>query len=1176
MARQSRRSDLDPPLARAPQLDDPPAPKPRRWGRRCVVLLVLLAVGVVLAPEILSRTPLLGQLIAWGTEGMRGRVALGSASLSWFSPPSLAAVQVVDDKGRPVLTADAVTGDRSLWQLATAPQNLGRFVITRPDIHIAMLADGTTNLEQILASLVKKKDAAEPASSKSTAFDVAVEIAEGTLHVHDEPTQQVWTIEHINAVVVLPSDASSPLVADVQGVLNTPQGPRRLATQCQLKNAPSGSTTMPQGDAALTVEALPLELIGSLGRRFLPGLSLAGVAQGDLRAKFDLAAARPSGDVSGRLTVANLAVGGPVLKGDEVRLAQVDVPLHVRIDGPTVQIDQLTAECELASVSVSGTLDDFHRLTAVDGVAALAAVAAGCDGRATAKLDLARIAQAVPHVLRLHDDLEVTGGNVTFAAVTGGQVGAKRQQLELAVEGLTARRDNTLIAWPEALRAAATMADAEGGPALEQVQCTSDFLVVQGKNTPQAFQLNAQYDLAKLGERLAQFVDLGGTQLRGNGTAEGTWQRGLGGRFQVDGRATISDFALAAPGASPWTERQLVLALDAAGALNGTAVTSLDRAEAGLQSDADELSIRLIEPVADARKADAAWPLAIAGKGELASWLARVRPFAGLPSSMMADGRAALSGTVKLRLPADIEVVQSELVAQPFRLAAYGLVIDEPNLDLKAAGRFRSTEAVVTEATLVASSVQSQVRQLLWRGGANGTTEMSGDASLRADVARLWTMLGQAPTAPQAGGLQLSGMLEGTAHLELAGQTTNVAVNAVVNNFAAAQAGGAAWQEPQVKLVGTAAYDPAHDAISFDRLEITAAALRMLVAGKIAELSTSRIVDCRGEVEYDLARLTPVAQSYLGTSVGLDGRKTQRFELAGPTADPARPGITTYEQLNGAAGLGWDRAYLYGFQLGAANLDARLNQGLLRVNPTEIAVNTGKVRLAPSLRLGPGPMELAADPGMLVDHVSITPEIANERLKYVLPIMSGVAQASGQFSVALDELRMPLDNPNAGTMAGKVTVHSIDIGPSHFLQELAPVLRQPLTASLKRESVIDFKMMNGRIYHQNLEFVFPEITVKTNGSVGLDQTLQLTAELTLPAKLLNLATGNNVSYQVISMPIGGTLQKPAIDSHTLGNLMKQTIENAAQNAVQQGLEKGLNRLLGPSGAAVPQPGQLFK
>ena len=56
-------------------------------------------------------------------------------------------------------------------------------------------------------------------------------------------------------------------------------------------------------------------------------------------------------------------------------------------------------------------------------------------------------------------------------------------------------------------------------------------------------------------------------------------------------------------------------------------------------------------------------------------------------------------------------------------------------------------------------------------------------------------------------------------------------------------------------------------------------------------------------------------------------------------------------------------------------------------------------------------MEVRLDPGVLADHVTITQEMANERLQYVMPIMAGVAQVGGKFSIQLDEFRVPIDNP---------------------------------------------------------------------------------------------------------------------------------------------------------------------
>lgn len=1170
MARRRRRSDLDEPLTKSlPKV--PTSSAPGRFLRRCCWLLVLLGIGVVFAPQIISRTPLLAQLVRWGTGDLHGTANIGAASLSWFAAPQVTDVELLDEQGRPVLKAASVRCDRTLWQLATAPQQLGKFQLDRPEIDLVVDEKGATNLEQVLAKYLAP---AAGQTSSATGVDIAVEITDGIVRIHDRRTQCVYTIDRLTASIAVPAAADAPLTGDVQGSIVTPDGPRRFALQTSVRNgSPTGAGYLPQGDAAANVEALPLELIELALRRAAPGLKLSGLAQGDVRGRFDLAAARPAGDLSGRLTVANLVVGGTALGGDEIRQSRVDGTLRAVVDGERLQLDELTAACELAKVEARGSLDRFARLLTVHGTQPLLDLLWESSLQAGATLDLARAAQLLPQLLRIRDDVQITGGGVTLSMDYAATKIAIRRQLEIRTAGITAVRAGTPLSWPEPLAATVVFSDAQGGPAIESAECRSDFLTIQGARSTDGFEVRGQYDLARLGERLSQFIDLGGVQLAGRGTAQGTWLKETGNRFHANAQADVNEFALTVPGYPAWNEQRLVVGLDALGRADGIAI-ALEQASAGVQSGGDELTLRLIEPVTIVDAVTAALPIEITGRGDLGTWLNRIRPFAGLPPTLTAAGATALNATARWRIPDDFEIVQSKLTAAPLRFAGYGVTLEEPQAELQLTGRYRATETTVANAMFTTPQLQLQLQQGLWRVGADGRSELGGNASFRADVPKLLALVGKT----NAGGAQWSGMLEGGARLQLDDRRTTAVVDATVKNFSVAQPGGPAWQEPAVRIMGTGVYDPSADALNFDRLELTADALRVLLAGKIAQLTSNCFVDCRGEVNYDLARLTPLAQTMLGSGVQLTGREAQPFELAGPLLDPTRAGVVAWEKLNGAARVGWQAANLYGVQLGQAALDAKLNQGLLRVNPVEVALGTGgKVRLAPSLRLGPGPMELQHDAGTLVDHVSITPEMANERLKYVMPIVAGIASASGQFSVALDELRFPLDNPNAATAGGRVTVHTVDIGPGILTQQIATLLQQPLTISLKRESVVDFKLIQGRVYHQNLEFAFPGATIRTHGSVGLDQTISLVAEMPLPtAGLANRPIlGQALSAQSIRVPISGTLQRPQLDSSAFAQAAGQAIQQGAQGAIEAGLNRGLQQLFGP-GAAAPQPGTTVK
>jgi len=144
-------------------------------------------------------------------------------------------------------------------------------------------------------------------------------------------------------------------------------------------------------------------------------------------------------------------------------------------------------------------------------------------------------------------------------------------------------------------------------------------------------------------------------------------------------------------------------------------------------------------------------------------------------------------------------------------------------------------------------------------------------------------------------------------------------------------------------------------------------------------------------------------------------------------------------------------------------------------------------------------------------------------------------------------------------------VHSVNIGPGPMIYELAVLLGRASPAKLTRESVISFRLAGGRVYHSGLELVFPDLTIRTHGSVGLDQSLELMAEMPVPPKwrgkheLLDSALRD----QIIRVPIGGTLSRPRLDRKTLDQLSQRFLENAARNVLQDGLNRGLQQLFGP-------------
>jgi hypothetical protein len=361
-----------------------------------------------------------------------------------------------------------------------------------------------------------------------------------------------------------------------------------------------------------------------------------------------------------------------------------------------------------------------------------------------------------------------------------------------------------------------------------------------------------------------------------------------------------------------------------------------------------------------------------------------------------------------------------------------------------------------------------------------------------------------------------------------------------------------------------------------DRLKATSQTINVEASGQIADLPGRRDLALEGQLDYEPQQLLDLLKPYLGERIEITAaREAHPFSLEGPLAalaagrtgdaqQPAELVDALYRQFNAEGTAGWIGANVYGFRVGSGEIRGHLEDGLLNIEPLNLAVSEGRLTAEPRVRLWPEPAQLEVDSGQLLSKVRISPEMCDAGLQYIAPVLAGVTQAQGTFSIALDGCRIPLDHPDRGELAGKFSVHTVDIGPGPLVRELATLLERPGVARLSRESVVPFKMVDGRVYHRDLELVFPELTIRTHGSVGLDRSLAIMAEMPVPPKWIGAnPLGTALKNQTIRLPIGGTLNEPKIDPKALAQVSAEFVKAGARNLLLDGLNRGLDRLLKP-------------
>ena len=192
--------------------------------------------------------------------------------------------------------------------------------------------------------------------------------------------------------------------------------------------------------------------------------------------------------------------------------------------------------------------------------------------------------------------------------------------------------------------------------------------------------------------------------------------------------------------------------------------------------------------------------------------------------------------------------------------------------------------------------------------------------------------------------------------------------------------------------------------------------------------------------------------------------------------------------------------------------------------------------------------------------------VAQHRLlKYVIPILASVAQSQGEFSIHIDGCRIPFGDLDRAEIAGRVVVHSATMSAGPLVQQLALLVgTSPSLVRIQPESVIQFRMTGGRIYHQGLVLEFPDVTVQTYGSVGLDESMKLMIGTSIPLRWLpSNSVTDAIRRQKVQLPVGGTLKSPRLDLAELAQVKNQVLGSLARSVLQSDLGSQLDHLLKP-------------
>ncbi|MCA9075756.1 MAG: hypothetical protein KDA93_12030 [Planctomycetaceae bacterium] len=369
------------------------------------------------------------------------------------------------------------------------------------------------------------------------------------------------------------------------------------------------------------------------------------------------------------------------------------------------------------------------------------------------------------------------------------------------------------------------------------------------------------------------------------------------------------------------------------------------------------------------------------------------------------------------------------------------------------------------------------------------------------------------------------------------------------------------WPSEELTFAIEGDYSPESDSLLLSKAAVQSTPVTLNATGGITDLRGECIVDLRGELRYDLDRFVNTLAADYRDQVQVRGLQTREFKVLGPLVRQI-DGVATYDlsQVALEADLGWEEAHVFGVHSEQATIVTRLIDGVLEIEPRHVPVSGGQFLGKPHVDLQVQPAHAEMAQGLVLENIELSPEMCHLWLKYLSPPLAEATRAQGRFSIALSDTNLPLKDMASSEFQGVLTVHSAEVKPGPFVEEIVELVSgiEGMVSGRRNvstvagdvwismpEQEIAFHMTGGRIHHASIEFHAGPVTIRSTGSVGIDESLDLMISVTLPDEWLRGPILSDLfSGEVIRIPVVGTFDRPQFDRRGLKDFGKRIAARA--------------------------------
>jgi len=1178
-------------------------PRRRRWPWILVALLVLIA----LLPNLVGWFGLHNQILPWALGDFQGNVNVQKVSLGWFQKIHLEGVEATDRAGNPIVTVEKLTTSKPLYSFVNS-RDYGEIDIHKPVFYYHVRTDGS-NVEDAISGYLADSQPSplnsnQPESSSPMVLPkMLVRVHEGAALIHADGTRRTWQIDSLSVAAAV-SDPESPLAVNAQfrAMSLMPDDSGQLAvaesgTVLSLKSAidaGANELSFSTANVELETDQFPISILGPLSQRFIGPARMGGSASSKIVAAWRGATNEVSANIDS-LQLTNPQIYAPeILNEDHFQVEQLTARGAMQLSPSRIFADQFVVETDFGKLDANGAFDPGQ----------LAKLSSGSqlpdsDLQMEGEIDIATLMQRLPSTFQLHKDLTVESGKVRFTAGQRNDADARRLVVNVDTANVRATRGGQPIVWQQPLRLVGVLRESGGQFSIESLECVSDFLNINGNATLREGMFRIGGNLNELSKRIRQFADLGPMQFGGELDGQFGWKVVGGGEVnvaglvnqpvQIGGEFTVNRPVIEMANMPRWSPDQLVIRTSGSGQLSGDESRSalrLEQAGAQLVVGSETSVVSLARPIADAFT-NQQWVFNTQVTGQVAGWMQHVRNFVD-PGDFQADGTLNFAGTTIVE-PNQIRIEDGQYEIKQLGFDGYGATIREDRVvgAVTADYSLTSGNVGVQQATLQGSGLSASAQNL--KLTYNQAMQLEGSAAWRADVNRLaeWFSL-----SPQADSVNWFGAAAGTIDFNNSASGTDATFRADLTDLVATQRAGSGgtsqpmqlasnrqswvelWRESNVNCNGQISIGSDFDSLQLHQVTARSGSLDFDAKGTASDLAGAMNLNLEGSWQPNFERINSLLAAYSRNLVELGGNSAQPFRVSGPLFGSSPTGGWVSDQLQVQTIVGWDSGRVVGLPIGKADIGVDLQQQVAtaQTQGNGIPVSGGAVQIQPQLDLRSSDPILVHGQARLLDGVQVTPEICRDCLKFVAPWLSDTTNAQGIISADLQGLNMPLFDPAKMSARGSLVMQDVTVAAGPMAEQLLGAVQQ-VQSILKpdsrqrevktwlrvEEQTIPLAVENGRVFHEGIKFSHDELIIRTSGSVGFDQTVNMVAKIPIAEEWLE---GNRylagLRGQSISIPVSGTVDRPVIDQRAVKQLSADLVRNAAQGAVNNAITEKLS------------------